>query len=44
MKLGVDKLAKEKMDFYYEQGKKFLNSSKDYPKNVKKHWQNMQRE
>ena len=26
--IGVDKLAKEKMDFYYEQGKKFLNAVK----------------
>ena len=26
--IGVDKLAKEKMDFYYEQGKKFLDAVK----------------
>lgn len=26
--IGVDKLAKEKMDFYYEQGKKFLDTVK----------------
>lgn len=26
--IGIDKLAKEKMDFYYEQGKKFLDTVK----------------